>query len=74
MPQDSMSMVLMARYNPSAVIRVPVAFRILLSCRNSRVTIIIVSRTLSESEIENSGVPKSAMASELERKPTGREL
>ena len=72
--QDSTSMVLRAWYNPLAVTRPRVAFRRLLSCTNSRATIISVRRTLSEIEIENSGVPKLAIASELERKPTGREL
>ena len=50
--EDSMSMVAMATYNPPNPAKDPVAARKFLPCRTSRTTIMKVSRTLSESEIE----------------------
>jgi len=56
--QDSMSMVEIALYNPLIPTWDPVAARMFLPCRTSRMTIIRVRRTLSETEIERYGIPK----------------
>jgi len=56
--QDSMSMVEIVLYNPLIPIRDPVTVRMFLPCRMSRMTIIRVRRTLSETEIEMYGIPK----------------
>ena len=50
--QDSMRMVETVLYHPLIPARYPVAVRMVLPCRTSRVTIIRVRRTLSETEIE----------------------
>jgi len=54
---DSMSMVEIVLYNPPIPARDPVAVRIFLACRTSRMTIIEVRRTLSETEIERYVTP-----------------
>ena len=56
--QDSMSMVEIALYNPLIPTGDPVAARMFLPCRTSRMTIVRVRRTLSETEIEMYGTPK----------------
>jgi len=60
-----MSMVTMALYNPEAPEGAPIAVRMFLPCRMSRVTIKSVRRTLRETEIEKYGRPKS-MATEFQ--------
>jgi len=50
--QDSMSMVEIVLYNLPIPASGPVAVRTFLACRMSRMTIIRVRRTLSETEIE----------------------
>jgi len=58
MAEDSMSMVTTALYSPVNPEGAPIAVRILLLCRTSRITIMSVRRTLSESEIKKYGRPK----------------
>ena len=48
----------MALYNPLIPTGAPMAERMFLLCRASRMTIIRVRRTLSEIEIEKYGRPK----------------
>ena len=55
MAQDSMNMVLTALHNPPLPVS-PIAVRKFLACRVSRMTVIRVRRTLSESEIERYGM------------------
>jgi len=55
--QDSMNMVEIVLYNLLIPARVPVAVRTFLACRMSRMTIIRVRRTLSETEIERCTTP-----------------
>ena len=50
-----MSMVAMVLYNPAIPARDPVVARMFLPCSTSRVTIMRVRRTLSETEIERCG-------------------
>ena len=54
-----MNMVAMALYNPLIPAAEPAATRTFLLCRMSRMTIIRVRRTLSETEIERYRRPKS---------------
>ena len=55
--QDSMSMVTMAAHNPP-IPAIPMAVRVFLACRMSRMTIMKVRRILSAIEIEKYGRPK----------------
>ena len=55
--QDSMNMVEIVLYNLLVPVRDPVAVRTFLPCRMSRMTIIRVRRTLSETEIERYATP-----------------
>ena len=52
MAQDSMRMMETVLYNPLIPARDPVAARMVLPCRESWTTIIMVRRTLSETESE----------------------
>ena len=56
MAKDSMNMVTMALHNPPLPVS-PITARTPLACRMSRTTIMRVSITLSESEIEKYGMP-----------------
>jgi len=58
MAQDSTSMMDTVLHNPLIPTADPVTARICLPCRISRMTIIRVRRTLSETEIERYGIPK----------------
>jgi len=53
-----MNMVTTALYNPVSPEGAPIAVRTFLLCRASRITIMSVRRTLSESEIEKYERPK----------------
>jgi len=55
--QDSINMVETVLYNPVIPAADPVAARMFLPCRASRMTIIKVRRILSETEIERYGMP-----------------
>ena len=67
-------MVTIALYNPLVVAEPPMALRMPLLCSISRVTIMIVRRTLRATEIEWCGMPNSFMAVEAWMMPTGREI
>ena len=56
--QDSTSIVVMALYSPRIPPRAPRIMRTSLMCRTSRAAIMMVRRTLSETEIERYGRPK----------------
>jgi len=56
--EDSMSIVMVALYNP-ILPAAPLVERMFLLCSTRRVTIMTVRRTLSETEIERYGRPKS---------------
>ena len=62
MAQDSMNMVTMALHNPP-VPAPPMAVRMFLVCRTSRITIIRVRRMLSGSEIEKYGIVAQSLLS-----------
>ena len=51
---DSTSMVMIALHNPP-IPAIPMALRMVLACKMSRITIMRVRRTLSDSEIEKYG-------------------
>ena len=58
--QDSTSMVTTALHNPP-IPAIPMAARVLLACRMSRMIIMRVRRTLSEREIEKYGRPNELL-------------
>ena len=57
---DSMNMVTIALHNPPLPLP-PMALRMLLACRRSRMTIITVRMTLSEREIDKYGTPDHSL-------------
>ena len=73
--KDSMSMVTMALYNSPAPAATPIALRMFLLCRTSRVTIMVVRRRLSEEETAKYGAPKWTIALTFRRiESTGRPI
>ena len=55
--EDSTSIVIMTLYNSPIPPGLPMAARMFLQCRRSRMTIMRVRRTLSETEVEKYGRP-----------------
>ena len=63
MAEDSTSMLTVVLYNSPAPDEAPMAFRIFLLCRVSRVTSMVVRRQLRKVETAKYGAPKWTIAS-----------